>query len=207
MASNHVPIYKKKCFWVIAGLIFLAIILPVLMKQIKPKPEVKTEKPTAQKDIETLINECEQHVVEYREKLKKYHPTYEMLYNLSRDWMILTLTVENYKTLNNKEGKAIYTRANVLLPIVDRMRREVFAQLLEEEMLKRGLNYEVSVKGKNNEILKIKYPLMTKALIYKMRKESDIESSAYLSGFKKVIYTDGVTMEWEVDLSQIDLRK
>lgn len=204
--KENKPFYKKGWFIAIAIIFLLAIIIPAFMEKSNiqntssKNENVKPEKP--KKTDSEVIKEIEARIKEYQQSMKKYYPTKEMLTTLNDDWLKLIVAEETYKNAIEKEQKLIYEKAKALFPVVDRIRRQVYAKLIESEMLDKGFNYEVSAQGKNNEILKIKYALMSNALIYNLRNKANLDKSAHKLGFKKIIFTDGFDRTWTVDLSK-----
>lgn len=78
--------------------------------------------------------------------------------------------------------------------LVASMRRDA-AENLEEIFLKSGMDVTVKAEGKNSTILRLKYILWSRPLIYKLTHEHDILPGLWKAGFKKVIF-DGHDSYW-----------
>lgn len=78
--------------------------------------------------------------------------------------------------------------------LVRDMRLEV-ASKLEEAFLKSGMDVTVHVEGKAKDVLRLKYILWSRPLIYKLTTELDILPGIWKSGYRKVVF-DGHDTEW-----------
>jgi hypothetical protein len=79
--------------------------------------------------------------------------------------------------------------------------REVFAGTLEETYLKKSMDVDMSVSGKNNTTLKFKYVLVSRPLVYQLQNDSDFMGDLRRMGFTKVIFTDGYYHTWTIDVN------
>lgn len=79
-------------------------------------------------------------------------------------------------------------------------RRKEFVQSLEDSMLKQGRDFHISLRGKDNDQLHIKFVLMSRPDAYKMANDSDFRKTLTTIGFKKIIATDGYSDTWTIDL-------
>jgi hypothetical protein len=78
-------------------------------------------------------------------------------------------------------------------------RIEMAAQL-EKKMLSQGYDFYITVEGTNNEVMRVKYILTSRPMVYKIINETDFSANLRLAGFKKVIFTDGYDESYEVNL-------
>lgn len=60
----------------------------------------------------------------------------------------------------------------------------------------------VKVKGKNSDILEIKYVLMSRPLVYKLANDGKVYQTAKEWGFKKIVFSDGYDSSWTYDLTK-----
>lgn len=77
--------------------------------------------------------------------------------------------------------------------------RKEFAKKLEQILIEKRMNTDVTASGPKNTILKIKWALASKVSAHDLSK-SDILETAEEAGFKKVIFTDGYDFgqQWEL---------
>jgi hypothetical protein len=80
--------------------------------------------------------------------------------------------------------------------------RIAYAKLLENNMLERGMSVDITVLGPKATILKYKYPLVSKAFVYKVEHDTDFLQVVQGLGFQKVIYTDGYNETWWTTFNQ-----
>jgi FKBP-type peptidyl-prolyl cis-trans isomerase len=85
--------------------------------------------------------------------------------------------------------------------ILGKALRAEFAKRLEQGFLDQGMNYDVTVSGKENEVLKLKWALASKVTANALTK-SDIISSARSVGFKEVKLSDGYDFGWSWKLDK-----
>lgn len=85
--------------------------------------------------------------------------------------------------------------------VINKMARAEFAKRLEQGFLDQGLNYDVTVSGKENEVLRLKWALASKVTANALTK-SDIITQAESFGFKEVKLTDGYDFGWSWKLSK-----
>ena len=79
--------------------------------------------------------------------------------------------------------------------------RKEYAKELEFNFLdKLHMDTTVTVSGKNNTIIKIKWILWTRVTVYEFFKDGKIESTWRSMGFKKYILTDGYRWTWTDNL-------
>lgn len=78
--------------------------------------------------------------------------------------------------------------------------REIVAEQMEKKMLSEGMDFEFSVSGADKTVLRVKYVLMSRPLVYKLTNETDFLQNLKDAGFKKVIFTDGYDESWTYDL-------
>ncbi len=78
--------------------------------------------------------------------------------------------------------------------------RKRYAQSFEKKCLEKGLDFYVQTIGKDASVLKIKWALMSRPLIYKFINDKEIVRTWRELGFKKVLFTDGFRNNWESKL-------
>jgi len=149
-------------------------------------------------------NEIEKRIVEYRQGLKKYYPNEDMLTQLNNDIIALVAIQVYYEKSNNnnKIKKDVYLKSKQLLPKVVFLRKLVFAKNLEGKMLEDGHDMTIDVKGKNGDILKFKWALMSRPFVYQIATKTNFLDNAKNCEFKKVIFTDGFDSSWTYDLNK-----
>jgi hypothetical protein len=139
-----------------------------------------------------------------REHLKKYYANPSQVSAAKSDVLNLTGWAAFYGEQSDDQGKALAKRAKAMVPEAELRLRQLYASSLEQIFVKSGINADVTVTGKEKKTLRIKYALMSKAVVYKLQNEVDIPKQARAVGFKKLIYTDGFQSEfgetWTVDL-------
>lgn len=81
--------------------------------------------------------------------------------------------------------------------------RVAFGKRLEDNMLSEGLSVDVYVRGARKTQLTLKYPLVSKAMAYKVTQEQQgfLETAKEL-GFTKFVMTDGYDDTWTWDLTK-----
>lgn len=79
--------------------------------------------------------------------------------------------------------------------------RDVYANMLEQEYLKKGMDVDISLSGADKSTIKFKYILISRPLVYQLMNDSDFMSNLRSAGFKKVIFTDGYYHTWNIDVN------
>lgn len=79
-------------------------------------------------------------------------------------------------------------------------RRTEIAKEMELRFLDNGLDVHVSVTGKDQSTLRLKYVLMTRPFAHKFINTKEQISLLQLAGFKRVEFFDGHREEWSYDM-------
>lgn len=69
--------------------------------------------------------------------------------------------------------------------------RRLFAQVLENQMLSRGLDAHVEAVGSGRKNLRITYVLANRAWAFREMEDKDFNATLRTAGFVKIIFTDG----------------
>lgn len=141
-------------------------------------------------DSQTL-DDIEDRIKDNKEFLKKYYATPDRLKQSVADAVNLALVESSYINAKDAKQKSLYKRASSLAGLVEPQTRELYASSLSQIFIKSGMDVDVSAIGHKKELLRIKYALMSKPLVYKFQNEIKIEDQARPIGFKKIIYTNG----------------
>lgn len=79
----------------------------------------------------------------------------------------------------------------------DEFLRLTFAKTFEDHLLDSGLDADVDTIGKHHTILRVKYVLASKVMVYQLQKNNELPFDDMRNiGFKKFILTDGYDNEW-----------
>lgn len=128
-------------------------------------------------------------------------------------WGHVTEAEEHLSAITQYDNEQQKTDANNLLEEINRrnkeidklskaVERKIAVQLrenlrnnLEKGFLELGWDVEVTLKGKEKDILNLKYVLFSKAMVYKLTNGNDLSEGSFLlnikkSGFKRVHFTN-----------------
>jgi len=105
------------------------------------------------------------------------------------------------KEVERREREIEKTSKIVALQIATKQ-REAFAQQYEKELLSKGMDVEVSVRGKYNTTIHLKYVLFSRPLIYKLTNETSFFENLRQRGFGKVVFDDGYRYTWTYNLNK-----
>lgn len=103
------------------------------------------------------------------------------------------------------EGKAI-TKAAVAKALNDDVQgRKTYAQELENNFLNAGYDVYVTLSGRKDTTLNLRFVLFSRPLVYKLTRddlgrESDFVSNCRLRGFEKIVFSDGYATRWTLPL-------
>ena len=92
--------------------------------------------------------------------------------------------------------------ANPVFPATAAGRKQASAAL-ERFMLGRGVDTYISVSGKDNTTLTVKYVLMSRPAVYQLvndQNERGFMPMVRDLGFRKLVFTDGFKDTWTVDV-------
>lgn len=78
--------------------------------------------------------------------------------------------------------------------------RKTYIQTKESELLGKGFDAYLSLRGKKQDELQIKYVLMSRPMVYQLSQDLDFRHTLQRYGFIKVHFTDGYTDSWDLDL-------
>lgn len=78
-----------------------------------------------------------------------------------------------------------------LTPAEKLERRRQFVKTLEHEMLDRGRDYRVSLRGKDSDTLHIQWVLMSRPEFHQLTKDNEFLDLLHAIGFKMITATDG----------------
>lgn len=126
-------------------------------------------------------------------------------------WTIITLiaALSVFESLRSSPVKPISNAAatsatpvplRTLSPADKIERRKAFIRQLESGMLEQGHDFYLSLRGKEQDQLHIKYILMSRPAVYQLANDDDLKSALYDLGFTKIIATDGYNDTWTIDL-------
>lgn len=79
-------------------------------------------------------------------------------------------------------------------------RRKEFIQQKEKEMLDQGHDFYLSLKGKKQDQLEIKYVLMSRPTVHQLASNSEFLTQLKIIGFTKIHCTDGYNESWAIDI-------
>lgn len=78
--------------------------------------------------------------------------------------------------------------------------RHGYAKNLERNLLSEGHDFYVTVRGKKQDQLHIKYILMSRPFVYQLANSDSFQDTVEGLGFTKIIATDGYRDTWTIDL-------
>lgn len=84
--------------------------------------------------------------------------------------------------------------------IVAKVVRKAVIAAMEKDLLSKGMDFYFTFEGKEEDILRVKYVLMSRPLIYKITNETEFTQNMQKTGVKKIIFTDGYNETWTFDL-------
>lgn len=165
----------------------------------------QTNDPAVELAKETqAVAEIDQRFKKNTELLKKYYASADQVKQAGMDIISLALIKGIYADSKQNDQKSLSQRAERLLPQVERQARLLYASFLMENLVKNGIDAQVSATGKDKKRLRISYALMSEPLIYMFRNEIQIDRQAVPIGFTQIIFTNGfdspLGRTWTVDL-------
>jgi len=178
---------------------------PVVSDNSTSPPATHINPPSMSIEYLAKINEVEKRLDSNRGDLKKYYASAHQVKQATEDSLLLASVRLAYAGQErSKEELAIRAKAEKLAPKVAEQGRELYASLMEETLVKTGMDAKISATAKDKKTLKIVYALMSQPLIYKFQNEAKIDEKAQQYGFTKIIYTNGFDGElgtvWTIDL-------
>lgn len=80
--------------------------------------------------------------------------------------------------------------------------RKLYIKETENKLLDQGYDCYLSLLGKKQNELQIKFILMSRPVVHKMSKDPDFISTISKIGFTKVHFTDGFNDSWTLPIAQ-----
>jgi leucyl-tRNA synthetase len=77
-----------------------------------------------------------------------------------------------------------------------RIIRDALAKSIENEMLDKGFNVDVSATGPDHTTLHLKYIFVSKVFAHQLSENGEFFEQLRAAGFKKLICTDGYDETW-----------
>lgn len=137
--------------------------------------------------------DAEIHLKDIPPEAKEYQQAQSLLKEIKkREAKVLAARQAEQEKVKKEETKAL------------QVQRTHYADLLERNFLDKGFDFTVTVSGQDNALLKIKWVLMSRPLVYKMTKDGELLDIWKKMGFKKVIFSDGYRTSWTYDLERGD---
>jgi hypothetical protein len=155
-----------------------------------PSGEQNTQSPADRTiSIDSNLYEVGERVKDYREKLRRIYPDDDMLKKLRADSSALISAEAFCKKMPEDENqRERLAKISKLRPAVEVLTREVYAANLKRRALDKGHNIEIKATGKDRSILVYSQGLMSKAVAYRLHRESAIMKDAPKIGFRKVVF-------------------
>lgn len=178
--------------------------------EIEAQEEKARQEQVAKADFKKSVSvfaEIETRYQENSKALGKYYATADQLKRGDADMFQLAFIITKYENANDKQAKALASKATTLQSKVAQQLRQMYASSVEEIFMKTGIDAKVTATGKEKRQLKLSYPLMSQPLVYKFQNEIKLENQARPFGFTSIVYTNGfdgsLGQTWTVDLSKI----
>lgn len=118
-------------------------------------------------------------------------------YNKITDTSLLAEKNAYKKKLEIVEARINKDQDNMRV-LEEKRARANIAKKIEDGFLEHGKDVYVSVTGKQNEILKLKYILVSRPFVHSLKNDEDFVRLIKHAKFKKVILTDGFGESWEL---------
>lgn len=149
----------------------------------------------------------EQKLKQNEAHLSKYYGTNDQIDQCASHILALSMLKVDY--LNHgksKSEKELGRRAEQTSEKVAAQCRRIYASVIEERFMKKGLDIKVTTSGANQKQLTIKYALMSQPLVYQFQNEMHMQEAAKKVGFTKLVYTNGfdssLGQSWTIDLTR-----
>lgn len=201
--------FKKHIIIIFIPFIILSYMMPKSNNNIEKKSInnqntikqniVKTEKTLTPEEQQSLENEQNQKNIDYEKStiietkkfitdtnifLKKYYAHKETIRKIQ------SLTLRNTGISATSTDKQRVAEANLNINNLLILNKKAFASVIQQTSMENGFNIYVTSEN-NNNTLKIKYSLMSDALVYNLVNKQKFHTQAFDAGFKKIIFTDG----------------
>ena len=151
-------------------------------------------------DAKSVVAGIEDRFKQREQVLNGHYATPAMASDANNDADFLRIVV--MCKAESADEKSVQHHARELLLKVERQGRRLYASSLEHEFLRQGISATVTADGKDNRELRLSYPLMSKAAVYKMHNETALKSQARQLGFTKLLYSDGYSEEWASNMQK-----
>lgn len=102
-----------------------------------------------------------------------------------------------------RREKEIPKVAVIVAQNIMRKQRKEFADRYERSLLNEGMDVHVSVSGKNDTTLRMKWVLMSRPLVYKIINDENNMSNLKRMGFERIVFTDGYDSTWSIDMKKL----
>jgi hypothetical protein len=135
-------------------------------------------------------------IVESKKKLeniKEDFPEYAEVPKLSKE--LLHVENEIYK-----ETRELYRELGKAYEKGLMQSRMVFAEELERNYLRKGMDVNVRLLGQNKTTIRLEYILFSRPMVYKLTNETELLDVLKNKGFKEVIFYDTYRYTWKYDL-------
>jgi len=209
------PRFKIPDFVIVVGVLATVLIVILLLRSIlgigvdSGKPNQTSAPPSTSQPAtpppQATVSDAPMHLAEAKKSLAyNYHPTGD-----NKTWGRLD-EASDHLALIPREAKE-YADAQKLLKEVARRQaemdawskiaaRETYANTLEREYLKKGMDVDISLSGADKTTIRFKYVLMSRPMVYQMMTDAEVTNTLRSVGFKKIIFTDGYYQTWNQDL-------
>lgn len=114
---------------------------------------------------------------------------------------VITSDTKEYKEAQSLL-KEIARREVGIEKMSKKIARKMVIEEMERKMLSEGYDFTFSTSGAEDDVLTIKFVLMSRPIVYKLTNESDFLQNMKKVGLKKVIFTDGYGDSWSFDLTE-----
>lgn len=214
------PNCGKRQGWTWPAKIFLALIILGIIGYILGqfgKPEQKAPPSLTKQDESFNKLTPAEHLEEAKKALSDgYKPNKDIM---KTTWGRVTDAKKHLEAI--KTDTSEYNEAKNLMQEVSRREKEIkkvaaiiadqfmaekrknFSKEYEISLLDKGMDVHVSTSGKEHTILKIRWVLMNRPLVYKFITDKEAMPNLKKLRFKKIIFTDGYDMTWSFDLEKL----
>lgn len=95
-----------------------------------------------------------------------------------------------------KRETKIEQASGMMIKALKKEQRKEFSKRFELMLLEKDMDTTITVSGKNNATLRIKWVLMSRPLVHKFINSDETMQPLINLGFEKVIFTDGYDRTW-----------
>lgn len=199
-------------YWIIGGVgclalfILMGIAANVQDKRRQQTKEVAIQQTPTQIASTPVIKSYASDLAQAQTIIKKPDATLNELKEARASLQAIPLSAKEYneaqKLFASSQKKYVETEKKVDAEVKEGMKliRQSVIKEMEQKMLAQGMDFYFSAEGKNADILRVKYVLMSRPLVYKITTETEFLENMKKTGVKKVIFTDGYDDSWTYDL-------